>query len=534
MPIFRLKKIFWVAFCERDAIMILKHHVMEVNTSKLTWLQKLWPIQKCELKKFIPLILLKFFISLNYCLFTCMKDSLVVTAKYSGAEVIPVLKGWLVLPISLIAALIYSKLSNVLKRATVFYSIIGFFMAIVCLYSFVLYPHADLISPHRTADWLTAKIGVQYTHWIAVYRHWIHAIFFVTAELWGQIVIYLLFWGFSNHICHTGEAKRTYTLFNAAGDIAPIMTGPIIWIITKHFAGSDFTPTLQALTFLILFCAAIIVSVYWWMNRYVLVDKRFFNPQLTKQTVNQKTKLSLMKSIKHICSSKYLLSMAVLVVSCALVINMVEVSWKAHLKLQYPNTADYQAFLGNLLFLVGIVAFITAVFFGGNSLRIFGWRFSAQITPVFFGVSGILFLLFCLFKNHLTSFTNILGLTPLMFIVLFGLFQNVFSKGMKYTFFDATKEMAYIPLDPESKVKGKAAIDMVGSRLGKSGSSWIQIFLIQLAGTGSVLSITPYLIPIVFGVSLYWCYSVNYLGKEISTREREPIAAKTASQLQEG
>ena len=116
-----------------------------------------------------------------------------------------------------------------------------------------------------------------------------------------------------------------------------------------------------------------------------------------------------------------------------------------------------------------------------------------------------------------------------MLIIFFGAFQNIISKVVKYSFFDSTKEMAYIPLDQESKVKGKAAIDMVGSRLGKSGSSWLQLALMQIAGTGSILVITPYLIPIVIGVTLYWSYSVYYLNKEIIGREEESAISKKTS-----
>jgi AAA family ATP:ADP antiporter len=40
--------------------------------------------------------------------------------------------------------------------------------------------------------------------------------------------------------------------------------------------------------------------------------------------------------------------------------------------------------------------------------------------------------------------------------------------------------MANIPLDPESKTKGKAAIDVVGARLGKAGGSLVQQALIAI------------------------------------------------------
>jgi AAA family ATP:ADP antiporter len=452
---------------------------------------------------------MKFFISFTYGVLTTMKDAFVVTAKGAGAEVIPVLKGWIVLPIALGATLLYSKLSNLFKRSTLFYGIILSFMTFVFLYGFVLYPNVDTLSPHASADWLLSKIGQENAHWIAIYRNWIQSLFFVVAELWGSIVIFLLFWGFVNQICNFNEAKRCYNFFIAGGDMAQMFTGPLVCYFTGKYLASHFHLALQSLVCCVLFFGVMIMGLHFFITRRVLKDERLYQPEHKEQSIDQKTKLSLLDSLKFIARSPYLRWIAVMVVAYGLTINLTEVTWKANLKLAYPETGAYQAFMATVSSSVGVCSFIITVFFSGLIIRRLGWHFSAQLPPIVIGATSLIFL--TLFLNQ-----QWLGASPLLLIVLFGAFQNVSTKVMKYAFFDATKEMSYIPLDQESKVKGKAAIDVVGSRLGKSGAAWIQIALIQLAGTGSVLSITHFLLPLVACTVLFWILSVRQLNKQFS------------------
>ncbi len=486
------------------------------------WRETLWPIKPYEFKKILPLLFMKFFISFTYGVLTTMKDALVVTAKGSGAEVIPILKGWIVLPIAMGATLLYAKLSNVFRRSVIFYGVILFFMAFICLYGFVLYPNLDALSPNASADWLLEKIGDHNSHWVAIYRNWIQSVFFVTAELWGQVVIFLLFWGFVNHICNVNEAKRCYNLFIVGGDLAQMFTGPLVLYITGRYVGEHFGSALQSLVCFILFFGFMIVSLYWLLTRVILKnDERLYQPE-QKVSLEVKTKLSLIDSLKFIVRSPYLRCIAVMVIAYGLTINLTEVTWKANLKLAYPETGAYQAFMATVGSSVGVCSFIITLFFSGMVIRRLGWHFSAQLPPVIIGSTALIFLILFMKSDWLAPLGAPLGMAPIAMIVAFGAFQNVATKVMKYSFFDATKEMSYIPLDQESKVKGKAAIDVVGSRLGKSGAAWIQIVLIQIAGTGSVLSITHFLIPLVACTVLFWILSVRSLNKQFS-QTRVPL-----------
>lgn len=479
------------------------------------WRTRLWPIHRFELKKFIPLFLLKFLISFNYILLFTTKDTLVITAKGAGAEVIPILKGWIVLPFALLVMIIYTKLSNKLTQYQLFYAILTPFLIFFLVFGFLLYPNQDLFAPHEIADRLVGFLGKNREHWVAVIRYWMHSLFYVVAELWGVVVIMLLFWTFANNINRIHEAKRFYTLFSAAGDVAPMAAGVLICSISST-AGGDFSVTVKKLMVLATITGFVIMGIFWWTNRYVLTDKRFYSAEDQKNFKQVQPKLSLKQSLKFILSSKYLGCIALLVIGYSLALNLVEVIWKGNLKLAYTDPNAYQNFMGKFSFAIGFFPLIMALFVGGNIMRKFGWYASAKLPPLVIGITGILFLGAFLNQQWLTPFTAFFGITPLFLVVVLGAMQNVASKTMKYSLFDPTKEIAFIPLDSESKVKGKAAIDVVGSRLGKSGSAWIQAVLIDLFGSGSILNVGYLVAPIVVVVVSVWFMAVRALNKDFT------------------
>ena len=76
--------------------------------------------------------------------------------------------------------------------------------------------------------------------------------------------------------------------------------------------------------------------------------------------------------------------------------------------------------------------------------------------------------------------------------------------------------MAFIPLDSTQKLQGKAAIDGVGSRLGKGASSLIYQFLLIVLP--SISACVPFVALIVITGLLVCLVSIHYLSQERENR----------------
>lgn len=482
-----------------------------------------WPIHNYELKKLLPMLFMFFFISFNYSVVRNIKDALIVTAPGSGAETIPYLKVWGVIPAAVIFMLIYAKLSNILSKQKLFYSSVIPFVIFFILFDLVLYPMQDVLHPHTLASRLQENAPEGLFYFIAMFRNWSFSLFYIFAELWGSVMLSLLFWGFANDTTKVEESKRFYALFGIGANLALEVSG----LTTSYFAqvkdnlpaGADpMQTTLNGLIGIFVASSFCIVAIYWWINKYVLTDSRFYDPSKIKQK-GEKPKMSMKESFKFLIHSKYMLYIAILVVAYGISINLIEVTWKSQVRLQYPSMNEYLQFMGNYNRCVAWATIFMMLFVTGNVLRIFGWRVAALITPTVLLITGIIFFAIVIYMEHAQSIVEALAITPLYAAVLVGLIQNVMSKSAKYSLFDPTKEMTYIPLDQESKVKGKAAIDVVGSRLGKAGGSFLQQGLFFI---GPLAVITPYIAIIIFVIISAWIVAAYKLGHEFALKSKHP------------
>lgn len=482
----------------------------------------LWPIQNSELKKFLPLGGMMFLVLFSYTLLRNIKDALVVTAPSCGAEVIPFIKLW-DLPIAFLFFLLYTKLSNSLSRANLFYACLIPYLLFFTAFAFYIYPNREFFHPSEETISILRESCPHLKWFISLYGIWSFAFFYILSDLYGSIVISLLFWQFANEITRTNEAKRFYSFFGFLGNIALIASGTFGEYLAN--LNSQLSSPSEAWTLSITYMlTASIVSgcgillLYKWMDRYVLTNPRYYEAakSMGNKKEDNKPKLSLFESLRYLLSSKYLGFIALLVISYGITANIIDVTWKSQLKEYFPEANDYFRFMAGFSFWTG-VATMTFIFFSKGIVSRFGWFTGAMVTPSIFLITTILFFSFILFKDVLEEPLLFFGITSLCMAVFIGAAQNILGKGMKYSLFDPTKEMTYIPLNQELKVKGKAAVDVIGSRLGKSGGGFIQLTLLTLTA-GTQTMIMPYLSGLILVIMIIWMGAVKGLSKLYSEK----------------
>lgn len=482
----------------------------------------IWPVHGYELKKFLPMFFLSFLVTFNYNLLRTTKDTLAIKASSAGAEIIPYIKVWVMLPTALFMVFLFNRVSDRLSRERTFYAMNSIFLSYFVLFITVLYPQRDELYLDSVADQLEIWLPIGFKGFIAMIRYWMITSFYVMSELWGTTILSVSFWGFANEVTRISEAKRFYALLGLGSNLSGYFSGNLAILFLKH----NYNPVLpfgsnawdQSLTFIVMtVCTVGILSlgIFRWLNKRVLTNPLYYDPHHQEESVafkkkNKPKRGKLKDDLSLLVHSPYLLAIATIVLAFGFTINVLEVLWKNIVSQHYPDPSDFSVFMNKVVITISILSTFTALFISGNVIRFFGWTITAIITPLILLVTSIGFFGFLLFPEQLSPVSAFFGLAPLALSVYFGTAQNVLSRSAKYTLFDATKEMAFIPLDRTTKLKGKAAIDGLISRLGKSGAS--VLYSVLLPVFGSLTLCVPYMAFLLFSCLGAWSFSVRYIG----------------------
>ena len=481
------------------------------------------PIHKEEYKKFLSMGMMLFLVLFNYNILRALKDAFIV--PNIGAEAISFIKMYIVTPAAILFAITYAHLTNIMDFNRIFYLLSSFFLVFFLVFGFILYPYRMEIHPssEQVQYLINYKFSIasytmhldHFKWFFKLYGKWLYTIFYIFAELWGSAMIFMLYWQFANRITKTEEAKRLYPMCGFIGHIGSTLGGIFVQYFASQtvqefvFLGIEYDNQLVISTMLMASLFTVFyMCLFFYITHYVITHKIYITK--AKKPGELKTKISLSESFKIIFSSKYLGLLIILIFCYGMSINIIEGVWKAKAKEIYPTTTAFSDFTGNVLAWTGVCSMIFMLL-SAHILRIFGWFIGAMFTPIMMLVTGGVFFAFVVFNTHLSEFFGSWNINILATAVMLGTIQNVLTKGTKYSLFDATKEMAYIPANEHIKSKGKAAVDVVGARGAKSGGAFVQSLLFMLFPSATYSTIAPYLMIVFVIVVLVWIYGVKKL-----------------------
>lgn len=416
---------------------------------------------------------------LFYTLVRDMKDVILVSS--CGAEAIPFMKTWVNFPISFFGMFLFNKLYDNGHSLTHIYRMMYPTIALLyCFIGIVLFPNRLWIQPHFHHSF----IGVQ------LINQWVSTCYYAFSSIWGSIVISLLFWSIANRYTSIKEAKVIYPLFGFVGNIALIIAG----FITKTCiqCTTSFNQHISVLMS-IAFC---FVCIH--MLLFETLIQKFPEINASHLKTHKKSNENIFSEVFTILHSPFIRNMVIMISCYGSSFLIFETVWKHYIRLHFDNPILYANFMGTVSSIKGILTMLMMLL--SSSV------FNNIPLPIALGVTPI-----CICSlGGMFFYTIHMGAEPIVIVYIGGALA-VLAKSLKYAFFDPNKEIAYMYVPDEMRLKGKATIDVLSNPMGKSGTSLLlqSMFLTF----GNLHNSLGYITIVFMFLCISWLQSIRYMKK---------------------
>ncbi len=269
--------------------------------------------------------------------------------------------------------------------------------------------------------------------------------FYIFVDLFGVVMVEQ-FWSLANSVYGTQEGKKWYGLVGTGGLIGGAVGSATAGLLIKS------TP-LQTRDLLLVGAAIVlfILLLTWWLDRQNI----FENTSIQSRTSAKK------RGWRYLIKSRYLMLIAAVLLMVQLVSPMIEFQFMHIVEDRYTERE----------------ARTEALSFFFSILSAFAITVNLLITPILLRRFGVL--------------AGLLVQPVMMFFSTFGFILNpglwsasimkISDRGLSYSINRASKELLYIPVDPDVMYQVKSWIDMFGYRTFKIFGALIIIALAQSA-----------------------------------------------------
>lgn len=328
--------------------------------------------------------------------------------------------------------------------------------------------------------------------------------------VWASVLTIVLlthFWLIVNEVFNPREAKRLIGFCGSGGILGGILGGLLAGFLTRSNLASLLLPLACGLLFACIFVVRAIFIVR--KKQLPLAE----HTPLKKEPPEAK-KVGFKDSFNAVRKNNYLLLIAAIVVVTVIVSTFIDFQFSSAVEYRYSSQEDMQAFFG--LFYAGLTtfAFFLNIFLTSNLLKNFGIQFTLLLVPItlFLCSWGVIFAPF--------------GMLPAIFI-------KGSDESLNFSLSQSAREILYIPVASELKLKAKPFIDMFISRFAKVLAA-ILLLIFALSLNKEVEYLTPIFDPelakdlswAVIAFLILWTIFGFKINKEYVTAIKQNIKLK--------
>ncbi len=292
---------------------------------------------------------------------------------------------------------------------------------------------------------LAGLAGLLVVFWVLFQSgaEWVAVSFYVFGRLFGILVI-SQFWTLANEVYDARQARRLFGFIGGGSSLGGALGGSI----TAFMAGTVGTTNLLLAGALVLVACMGIVMAIIGRQPHISVTAA----AAVEEGVGAKEAVNLLRSSRH-------LQLIALVIGFAAIASVV-ISQQLYMAAEATKTSEGEltAFLGSITAYLSLVSFVVQVGLTSRIHRSFGLTFALLLLPV--GLSGAAVVI--LLSGALWA--------PGM--------ARVLDTSLRYSIDKTTREVLFLPLPSELKVRAKPFVDVTVDRLGKAAGSLILIPLI--------------------------------------------------------
>ncbi|KAF9764722.1 ADP,ATP carrier protein 1 [Nosema granulosis] len=501
---------------------------IEAIANARTGLLSYFKVARCEFPKFFLLGGMFGIIGFIYSFMRILKDMFIMTRQ--DQNTIMFMKIFYVLPTSLCLVGLIQYMMGTKTVSRIFSIFIWGFSALFLFYG-VVFLFEDKLTPSRFLFrdiFADGKDGMRNLNFLKPFFLTINeplaTFIFITAEMWGSLLMAYLFMSFLNESCTINQFTRfippLYIITNLALLGSAVVT-ELFLSLRKNF-NYDQNQILCASVFFIQGLLALsLLGMKWYLEDVVLKTPVFIPSKVIKKTKGPK--LGFKEGIKIMGQSKMLFSMCCIVLFFNMSFNMIESTYKAGVKAaaihQELEIGNYSANLNKFdqyMTSISVIALNLSAF--STLVETKGWIVMGLITPIITFLAIIITIGAAIYNSAqeklsfsvISSFFSS-GKAYYTLENYSGIFFLSLLKIAKYAAFDICKEKMGMRLDTNHRSRFKSVYDGIFGKLGKSFSSLYGLAMLTLLDTDNIRRAAPITFVIILFFIVAWFKCISYL-----------------------